>query len=120
MHQDSNSRKWVATDTLSPQDEGKCHTFGDEDIDGRRLRVGSTARVVARVGIVCVSYGQTTLRLEAWLRLHCDATSRRIVVDHAIVMVPEHVLRWGGTLQRKSDGKHETAFGHYRYRLLRL
>jgi hypothetical protein len=82
-------------------------TFGDENVDGRRLRVGGTASVVARVGVVGVANGQTTLRLGARLRLHRNAASWCIVVDHAVVVVPEHVLRWGGTLQRKSDGEHE-------------
>lgn len=56
-----------------------------------------------------VANGETALRLEAGLRLDGDASPRRIVVDHAVVVVPEHVLRGGGTLQRKSDAKHEAA-----------
>jgi hypothetical protein len=52
---------------------------------------------------VSVANGQAALRLQAWLRLDGDAAARRIVVDHAVVVVPEHVLRWSGTLKRKSD-----------------
>jgi hypothetical protein len=73
-------------------------TFGDEDVDGRRLRVGRAASVVARVGVVGVADGETALRLGAGFRLHRNAASGCVVVDHAVVVVPEHVLRWGGTL----------------------
>jgi hypothetical protein len=45
-------------------------TFGHEDVDGRGLRVGCAARVVARVSVVCVADGEPTLRLWTRLRLH--------------------------------------------------
>jgi hypothetical protein len=52
---------------------------------------------------VCVADGQSALRLGARVGLHRNATSRRVVVDHAVVVVPEHVLWWCGALQRKSQ-----------------
>ena len=47
---------------------------------------------------MCVADGQPALRLGARVGLHRNAASRCVVVDHAVVVVPEHVLWWCGTL----------------------
>ena len=58
---------------------------------------------------MCVADGQSALCLGARLGLHRNAPSRRVVVDHAVVVIPEHVLRWCGALQRKSEPLNKDA-----------
>jgi len=56
---------------------------------------------------VCVANGETALRLGSWLRLYRDASPRCVVVDHSVVVVPEHVLRRGRALQPATHRKLE-------------
>jgi hypothetical protein len=51
---------------------------------------------------VCVADGQSALRLGTRLGLYRNAAPRRVVVNHPVVVVPEHVLWWCGALQCKS------------------
>lgn len=74
-------------------------TFRHKNVDGCGLGVRGRARVVAGVRVVRVAYGETALGAGARNRLHRDAASRRIIVDHVLVMVPEHVLGRCGALQ---------------------
>jgi hypothetical protein len=46
---------------------------------------------------------EAAMGLGTRLRADSDTASRCVVVDHAVVVVPEHVLWWCGTLQRKSQ-----------------
>lgn len=64
----------------------------DEDLYVRRLGVGRAAAVVARVRGRSTADGQRALCLRPGRCNHAHA-SRRIVVDHARVVIPEHVLR---------------------------
>lgn len=72
----------------------------DEDVRG--LGVGGAARVVAGVLRARRADGQRRLRLGPRLREHGDA-ARRVVVDHARVVVPEHVLRRHRTLHTTTE-----------------
>lgn len=67
-------------------------TFRHEHEDGGGLGVGSAAGVVAGVGIVSLSNGESALGFGAGFGLDGDPSSCRVVVDHAVVVVPEHVL----------------------------
>lgn len=76
-------------------------TLGHEDEDGCGLGVGGAAGVVAGVGVVGLADGKAALGLRPRFRLHGDSTPRRVVVDHAVVMVPEHVLGRLGALKSR-------------------
>lgn len=62
----------------------------------RGLSVASAAGVVPGVLERGAADRQARLRARSRLRLHRDAAACRVVVDHALVVVPEHVLgrRW--------------------------
>lgn len=59
-----------------------------------RLGIASAAGVVPGVLERGPADCEPGLRTSSGLRLHCDPASGGVVVDHAVVVVPEHVL-WG-------------------------
>lgn len=67
-------------------------TFRHEHEDGGGLSVGSAAGVVAGVSVVRLSNGESALSFGAGFGLHGDSSSSCVVVDHAVIVVPEHVL----------------------------
>jgi hypothetical protein len=48
---------------------------------------------------------EATMGLGARLRAHCDASPRSVVVDHVVIVVPEHVLRGGRTLKQRHNAQ---------------
>lgn len=76
-------------------------TFLDENVYGCGFRVRCAASVVSGVRVVGITNGEPALRLCPGKCLHADAIPGRVVVDHAVVVVPEHVLWRRGTLQCK-------------------
>lgn len=77
----------------------KYYTFSDEDHDTSRLSITGAARIIARVGIFGTPDGQSGLTFGPRLRIHRYPTPGRVIVDHTLVVVPEHVLRRRRTLQ---------------------
>lgn len=67
-------------------------TFRHEHEDGGGLGVGSAAGVVAGVSVVRLSNGESALSFCTGFGLHGDSSSSCVVVDHTVVVVPEHVL----------------------------
>jgi hypothetical protein len=49
---------------------------------------------------------EATMGLGPRLRAHCDTSQRRVIVDHVLVVVPEHVLRGGRTLKQRHNAEH--------------
>lgn len=77
------------------------HTaFRHEHVYGGGLSVASAARIVPGILERGATHSQPGLRARTRLRLHGDPAARSVVVDHAIVVVPEHVLRRRWTLER--------------------
>lgn len=74
-------------------------TFRYIDVYGISLCVGRSASVVARIAVCGVVDDEATVSLGARLGAHGDTSSRRVVVDHVLVVVPEHVLRRGRALE---------------------
>lgn len=74
----------------------------DVDVDVRGLGVGGAAGVVAGVARRGAADGQRRLRLGPRLGEHAHAR-RRVVVDHARVVVPEHVLRRHRALRERNE-----------------
>lgn len=66
---------------------------------GRRLRITRAAGVVPRVFERGSADGEPRLRARSGLCLDCYASPGSVVVDHAVVMVPENILRWSWTLE---------------------
>lgn len=77
---------------------GTLTALGHVDVDGGGLGVGRAAGVVAGVARRRVADGERGLRARAGRGGHAHA-ARRVVVDHALVVVPEHVLRRHRALQ---------------------
>ncbi|KAI8419674.1 LOW QUALITY PROTEIN: hypothetical protein MSG28_008367 [Choristoneura fumiferana] len=92
----------VTTDAVSRPGEGgggerrgggrTLTALGDVDVDGGGLRVGRATGVVPGVSRRGVADGERGLRARAGRRADGHA-ARRVVIDHALVVVPEHVLR---------------------------
>jgi len=82
-------------------------TFRNIDVNCIRFRIGSSASVVARVAVCGVVDNEATVGLGARLRGYRDASPRCVVVDHVLVVVPEHVLRWGRALQPATHRKSQ-------------
>lgn len=61
---------------------------------GSWLSIAGAAGVVPRVLQRSSADGKPGLCASPRFRLYRDTSSRRIVVDHAVIVVPEHVL-WG-------------------------
>lgn len=72
----------------------------DVDVDVGRLGVSGAAGVVAGVAWRGAADGQRRLRLGPRLGEHAHARCR-VVVDHARVVVPEHVLRRHRALRKR-------------------
>lgn len=81
---------------------GTLTALGDVDVDVRGLGVSGTTGVVAGVTRRGAADGQRRLRLGPRLREHAHAR-RRVVVDHARVVVPEHVLRRHRALRKRNQ-----------------
>lgn len=74
--------------------------MGDEDVGGGALRVGGAAGVVPRVLVPGVRDHQVGHGLGgARVRGDVDAAAASVVVDHVVVVVPEHVLGRRGALR---------------------
>lgn len=67
-------------------------TFGYEDKDAWRLRVGCWARVIPGVRYLRLFYDETTLRSWARSCFYAYVSPAVVVVDHAIVALPVYVL----------------------------
>ena len=74
-------------------------TVRDVDAGGRRPSVRSAASVVPCVIVMSVFDRQVRLGFGAGLRGDVDPSSLGVVVNHAIIAEPEHVLGWCGTLK---------------------
>lgn len=66
---------------------------------GRGFRIARAAGVVPRVLERGPADGEPRLRARPRFCLHRDASPGSVVVDHAVIMVPEHVLRRCWTLE---------------------
>lgn len=77
-------------------------TFRDEHVNRVRFGVGRPAGVVSAVACCCTVNYQAAVSLRTGLRAHGDSAPGRVVVDHVVIVVPEHVLRRRRTLQRRS------------------
>lgn len=74
-------------------------TFGDENLDEVRVGVGRSTAVISRVGQGGAVDDKAAVGFGPGLGADGDAAARRVVVDHPLVVVPEHILRRRGTLQ---------------------
>lgn len=68
----------------------------------RRIGVTGTARVIPRVFEGGTADSELRLRAGARFRIHSNTPAGCIVIDHAIVVVPEYVLRWSWTLEGRN------------------
>jgi hypothetical protein len=89
------------TKKLSSHDIVPVWFFGDEYVYAGRFRVTGAARIVPGVRVLGPPNGQPRLAFGAGLRLHSYAPPGRVVVDHPIVVIPEHVLRRLRTLRKR-------------------
>ena len=73
-------------------------TFRYKNINCICFCVGRSASVIAGIAVCGVVDDEAAMSLRTRFGADSDTAPRCVVVDHAVVVVPEHVLWWCGTL----------------------
>lgn len=81
-------------------------TFGHEYHNGGRFCVWRAARIIPRICINRISNCEMTLSFRPGIRFDRYPSPGSIVIDHSIVVIPEHILGRLGTLKKRKKKKN--------------